>query len=325
MGRRSTVTKALAALLIGVGSLSAAPTVEPPGLAFRAFSPSSYWNQPLSNDAPADPRSKAMIRYLERDSAYPYIRLVGTEGDGGWGEPIYWVLPTDPVYNVRPTRYSLPDEFANIRIPVGAQPAATADGQMTIYDLTAGGIYKLWQARYNAGTDSWSAGGGSYYYLRSNGLHGSLDEADEPRNVGHRGNPPAIHAVRFDEIQAGSIDHALKISINTPSADHVWPMIGSDGDSLHRSAPPQGARLRIKPEVDLTKLDLSPAALIVARALQKYGAVVGDSSGAPASLKLENTVQEGRGALWEGVLSVDSLRAIPFDLYEVVALPRRNS
>jgi hypothetical protein len=318
------VTKALAALLIGVGSLSAVPVVEPPGTAFRAFSPSSYWNTPLPKSAPADPRSGAMIRYLERDSAYPYIRLVGTESDGGWGEPIYWALPTDSVYNVRSTRYSLPDEFKALRIPAGARPAATADGQMTIYDLTSGGVYKLWQARYDIATDRWSAGGGSYYYLRSNGLHGSLAESDEPRNVGHRGNPPALHAVRFDEIQAGSIDHVLKISINTPSVGHVWPMTGSDGDSSAPNAPPQGARLRIKPEVDLARLDLSPAALVIARTLQKYGAIVGDSSGAPASLKLENTVQEGRGRLWDGVLSVDSLQAIPFDLYEVVALPRRN-
>lgn len=318
------MTKALAALLIGVGSFTVAPVTEPPGTAFRAFKASSYWNKPLPRGAAADPRSAAMIRYLERDSAYPYIRVVGTEPSGGWGEPIYWALPLDPTYDVRSTRYSLPEEFRSLRIPVGAQPAATADGQMTIYDLTAGGVYKLWQAHYDVTTDTWSAGGGSYYYLRSNGLHGSLDEADEPRNAGHRGNPPALHAVRFDEIRAGSIDHVLKISINTPSIDHVWPMIGSDGDSTDPSAPPQGARLRIKPEVDLTKLGLSPAALVVAKALQKYGAVVGDSSGAPASLKVENTVQEGRGQLWDGLLSVDSLSAIPFNLYEVVALPRRN-
>jgi hypothetical protein len=220
------VTKALAALLIGVGSFSTVPVGDPPGTSFRAFPPWSYWNKPLPVEVQVDPESKAMTSSLERDSSYPYVRLAGTESTGGWGEPIYWAAPTDPVYNVKTTRYELPDEFKSLRIPLGAQPAATADAQMTVYDLVAGGVYKLWQARYHPATETWSAGGGAYYYLASNGLHGSLDEADQPRNTGHRGIPPSLHAVRFDEIRAGTIDHVLKISINNPSRDHVWPMIG---------------------------------------------------------------------------------------------------
>ena len=35
-------------------------------------------------------------------------------------------------------------------------------------------------------------------------------------------------------------------------------------------------------------------------------------------LKLENTVAEGRGWLWNGVLSARSLEAIPLSAYEVV-------
>ncbi|MDQ3986730.1 MAG: hypothetical protein M3280_09565 [Actinomycetota bacterium] len=310
---------ALVATLVGLGSIQVQiPSTPPLALGYRAFSAASYWNSPLPLDAPVDPRSRAMVAYLERDSAYDHIRLAGTESDGGWGEPIYWARPTDPVYNVRSTRYDLPNEFSSIRIPLGARPAATPDRQMTIYDLLGGGVYKLWQARYDPGSDTWTAGGGSFYYLRSNGLHGSLKESDEPRNDGHRGVPPAIHAVRWDEIRTGAIDHVLKVSINTPAMRHAWPMIGSDGDSLDPSAPPQGARLRIKPSVDLSQLDLSPAALVLATALQRYGVIVGDSSGAAVSMKLENTVQEGRGARWEGVLAADSLKAIPFDMFEFV-------
>ena len=65
-------------------------------------------------------------------------------------------------------------------------------------------------------------------------------------------------------------------------------------------------------------LGLSPAALVIATSLQRYGAVIGDQSGGPAALKVENTVAEGRGWLWSGILGADSLRAIPLSAFEVI-------
>jgi hypothetical protein len=309
---------AACATLAMIASLFAAPTATGAVDVYRPFSADSYWNTPLPTTAPTDERSQAIIDFLKADSSHPYLRVIGTESSGGWGEPIFWTKPTDPVYNVVATRYTLPKEFASVRIPVSARVPVTSDAQMTIYDMEKGAVYKLQKAVYNAATDRWSAGGGSFYYLGSNGLHGSLPESNDKRNSGHRGNPPSLHAVRWDEIQSGSIDHMLKIAVNTAHQDHVWPMTGSDGDSTNPSAPPQGARLRIKASVDLSRLGLTPPALVIARALQDYGAVVGDSSGGPTALKVENTVLEGRGWLWNGVLSATALQEIPFDMFEVV-------
>jgi hypothetical protein len=289
--------------------------------AFRAFSWNSYWNTPLPADAPIDPRSSAFIDYLNSDNSADYLRVVGTESSGGWGEPIFWAEPSDPVYKVKQTRYTLPEAFATgIRIPREARVPSTSDAQMTIYDLAEGSVYKLQKAVYDSETDTWSAGGGSWYATASNGLHRSFEESDDDRNHGHRGIPPATHAVRFDEIEAGRIDHALKIAVNTAHQEAVWPMTNSDGDSVDPAALPQGARLRIKTSVDLNKLNLGPAARVIAEALQGYGAVVGDSSGSNSNLKVENTVVEGKGWLWKDVLSATSLQAIPFDSYEVVRL-----
>jgi hypothetical protein len=38
------------------------------------------------------------------------------------------------------------------------------------------------------------------------------------------------------------------------------------------------------------------------------------------SLKVENTVAQGRGWLWKDVLSVDSLESIPLNDYEFIRL-----
>jgi hypothetical protein len=63
---------------------------------------------------------------------------------------------------------------------------------------------------------------------------------------------------------------------------------------------------------------------VIAQALQRYGAVVGDQSGSSVVIKVENTVAEGRGYLWSGVLTANSLATIPLDAYEVVKLGYRG-
>jgi hypothetical protein len=98
----------------------------------------------------------------------------------------------------------------------------------------------------------------------------------------------------------------------------VFPLVGSDGVSSNPSAPPEGVRIRIKKSVDLGSLNLSPSAVVVAQALQDYGGVIGDQSGDNVILKVENTVAEGRGRLWEGVLNAGSLSAIRLDDFKVV-------
>jgi hypothetical protein len=86
-------------------------------------------------------------------------------------------------------------------------------------------------------------------------------------------------------------------------------MVGSDGDSTDPNAPPEGLRFRIKPTVDLAALKLDPQTLVIAKALQRYGFYIGDSSGTTA-LKVEDTRIEGRGELWH--MAPTALCGLPF-------------
>jgi hypothetical protein len=156
--------------------------------------------------------------------------------------------------------------------------------------------------------------------MASNGIVGSLKQSNEKRNYGHRGVPPSTYAVTYREIMNGSIDHLLRIAVDTTKCAHVFPMSGDECGTYAATAPPEGTIIRINQSVDLESLGLSAPALVVARALQTYGAVIGDQSGASVELKLENVVAEGRGWLWNGVLSPTSLSKIPLSSYEVVKL-----
>jgi len=286
------------------------------------FSVNSYWNTPLKKDAPVNNWSAEIISYLKSDNSPDYIQFSGTGSDGSWGNPVYWAAKSDHAYRIKNETDcpDLPPEMGAMRIPHGAEADPTDDASMTVYDLTKGVVYALWRASYSSSSDTWSSCGGSVYYVASNGLAGSLPQSDEPRNQGHRGVPPSAFAVRWDEIQAGEIDHVLKIAVDTTKCRHVFPMTGDECGSTNKNAPSEGSRIRIKRSVDLTKLGLSAAGLVVATALQKYGAIISDQSSGSASLKVENVVAEGRGWLWKDVLNVDSLSKVPFGDYEVMQI-----
>ncbi len=282
---------------------------------FRAFTPSSYWNTPATG-APLHPDSQAIIAFLRSDNATNGCPRLSGIGSNRWGMPIYWALPSDPEYHVESTKYDVPPEFANVRIPRGARAMEGADGEMVVYDLDRGTVIQLYRAKYDEERDTWTVRGGSIAYLSSNGLDGSLPESDDRRNRGaFRGYNGAVVAIRVDEVKNGSVDHVVKVGVNTAHVGHVFPMTGSDGDSEERGAPKQGMRLRIRSDVDLERYELHPQALVIARALQTYGMMVADSTGGPVELKLEDT--EGRtDTAWE--IGEDALCSIPIDLYEVV-------
>ena len=294
-------------------------TLSPAQAVYRPFADRSYWNRALPNYAPRHPRSQEIMAFLRADNDTNFIRLAGATETGEWGMPIYWPGDGAPIYDVgRNCPVAQPREFNRVRIPRGARPDPTADAAMTIVDRIRGVVYGFHHARYDRGHDRWTACGGTVYYLRSNGLHGDLKASDEHRNRGHRGIPPPVMAVRFDEVRAGRIGHVLKIAVHTTRCRHVFPMIDDECGTWNRDAPPEGTRIRIRPGVNLRRIRLSPAAMVIARALQRYGAVIGDQTGGPIVLKLENTIAERRGFKWKGIFTPTSLERIPLRLFEVI-------
>jgi hypothetical protein len=270
------------------------------GKPLRAFTPDSWWNAPVPADAPSNPDAEAILRYMSTapEAGEGCLRFAGTQ-DSPWGQPVYWAQPGDPTYDVSVKRDDPPPELRTVRIPRGAVSARNNDGSMTVFDVERGYVVAFTDAHYDDAQDRWSASGATVTYLQSNGLDVRTGQASDQRNQGsHRGNNGATMMVRYDEAEAGRIDHVLKVASGPEvSTRYVFPMVGSDGDSTDPDAPPQGLRFRIKPSVELERLGLDRQTLVIARALQKYGFYIGDSSGVTA-LKLEDTRLEGRGELW---------------------------
>src|SRR5205823_11941164 len=100
------------------------------------------WNTPLPKNAPVDPDSHALLRFLSRRSAENFISLGGTGRTGEWGMPIYKAVRGDPVYDISSTcPLAMPPEFNHVRIPIGARADPTSDAAMTVYDGGLGFVF----------------------------------------------------------------------------------------------------------------------------------------------------------------------------------------
>lgn len=273
----------------------------------RPFKATSWWNTPLGA-APIDPYSRAYIRDSQKMAhTQNYLKLVL----GDWGMPFYRALRSDPLYRINPSN----GPTVTVHIPAHARQQPTSDASLTVVDPATHKAVGLSGARYDAGGHRWTATGASRYWLWSAGIEESL-RGGTNGNRGHRGIPSPMQVVTKGEVLSGAINHRLALywwetASSTPTGrDAYFPM--SNSESGKNGIVPEGIVLRIKRSVDLKAKHLSPAALVVARALQKYGAVVGDNSGSGNNLKLQSNAD------WTRLLNKDSLRSIPWSDYVFV-------
>lgn len=81
--------------------------------------------------------------------------------------------------------------------------------------------------------------------------------------------------IRWDEIQAGSINHAIRITLSL-TYKHIWPA-SHDATSGGPLNPPLGLRVRIKKSLDCS--GLSTTNQIICTAGKKYGFIIADNGG----------------------------------------------
>jgi len=80
--------------------------------------------------------------------------------------------------------------------------------------------------------------------------------------------------VRLAEVQAGVIDHAIRVTFNTTQASYILPATHA-ASSSGSPYPPMGLRLRMKASVDTS--GYTAASQVIMAALKKYGLMVADN------------------------------------------------
>ena len=248
-------------------------------------------------------------------------RLKADFGSGLWdGGPIgipYTVIPgSQPLVDVElgyddsdPGPYRVP---AAPNIEGG--PDADGDRHVLLVDRDRCELSELWDSHPN-GDGTWYAGSAARFDLRSNAMRtAGATSADAA------GLPILPGLVRYEEVAAGRIDHAIRITVPRTADRYVWPASHEAG-SGGADTPPMGAWLRLKASVDESRFDPAVRPIIVA--LKTHGAVVADNgsawylSGAPDD-RWDNdelaTLRNVRGSDFE-VVDAGRLRVAP-DSYQ---------
>jgi len=305
---------------IGVNAVEASET--PVGL---PFSPQSFWNTPLPSDTSPAPDSASLVDdFIQQyQDAYGTVAINTTS----YSSPVYTVPAGQPTVTVTPlnclgygTPAQLPDELSAVPIPPGATPAAGSDADMIIYQPATDSEWELWRAADNNGSWTACAGGKIQDVSSSDGVF------PDPLGVAASGLSLLAGQIHLSDIASGSINHALEVQVpETAQGTVVAPADRTDGWSTASDAIPEGTRFRLDPDVDLASLGLSPAALEIATALQRYGMIVSDTSGAVSLIAQDPSPQMAAGApnpydAWFGTTpSYDVLNDVPWQDLEVIS------
>ena len=148
------------------------------------------------------------------------------------------------------------------------------DRHALILDTSACKLYELF------GLKGKKAGSGAIWSLGSNSLR-----PDGWTSADAAGLPLLPGLARYDEVAAGSIDHALRFTAQHTRKAHVWPARHDASSLTDPNLPPMGLRLRLKASFDIN--GFPPQARVVLEALKRYGMMVADNgsnwyiSGAP--------------------------------------------
>ena len=227
------------------------------------FPADNIWNTPASG-LPVDAASRAYVEAM--GAGLPLHADFGAAA----GIP-YAVTAGAPEADVNFDAYGGESDPGPYRIPGNAPVENGGDGHLVVVDMGACRLYELFQARHD-GERRWTASAGARYDLRSNRLRPagwtSADAAGLPIFPG---------LVRYDEVKAGRIGHALRFTTRRTRAAFVWPARHRASSSNDPALPPMGQRFRLKATVDLS--GFSPEARVILTALKEYGMILADNGG----------------------------------------------
>lgn len=305
----------------------------PPPAPFRFFSPQSIWNAPLPADAPVDPESSALATALREEVSR---ELEGRTGPAisttSYSVPVYRVPADQPTVPVRlTTKFSVPalvSAWSAVPLPDAAQAAAGSDGHLVVWQPSSDRLWEFWRLSRSEG--AWQApwGGALQHVSTSSGTYGpeAWPGANGTWGAAASGLSIAGGLITLEELERGEIDHALAISLpQIRSGVYASPATRTDGRSLDPLSLPEGAHLRIDPNLDLSKMRLPRLTRMLAEAAQRYGIVVRDIAGS-VTFYGEDPTQTGTNpyfgtsGYFEGNFAGKALATFPWDRLQVLQM-----
>ena len=178
----------------------------------------------------------------------------------------------------------------------------SGDRHTVVVDRDTCRLYETWATRKSG--SSWRAGSGAQWNLSSNALR-----PDTWTSADAAGLPILPGLLRFDEVQALAVDHAIRFTTDVTDRSYVWPARHQAGSVNDPTYPPMGARFRLKASYPISA-SLRPDTRAVLVAMKRYGLVLADN-GSPWFF------QGTADTRWPEEL-LDELKRIPASQFEAV-------
>lgn len=294
----------VAAALVRPATPSYALTRSPiAGTTCHAFPVTNWWHADVSR-LPVNRLSRTWLAHMSiRRNLHPDFGPSYGAGPA-YGIPITVVGGTHPKVSVR---FDYADESDHVGYPLGSDTRieggrnSTGDRHAIVVDKSTCRLYETWLTRYVGGR--WRAGSGATWSLKSNRLR-----PDGWTSADAAGLPILPGLLRWNEVRAGYVDHAIRFTTDLTSSHHLWPARHDAGFTSSWAYPPMGARFRLRASYDASRL--GPEARVVVRAMKRYGLVLADN-GSPWYFQGE------QNARWPTRL-IDDLKRIPASAFVAV-------
>jgi hypothetical protein len=231
----------------------------------QIFLADSPWNTPVDT-AEVDPNSAAIIANIgANDEVHPDF---GANWNGGpFGIPYVVVGGDQPLV---PVSFYYDDESdpGPYPIPPNAPVEPGSDRHVLVVDRDNWVLYEMFDAqRSGAG---WEAGSGAVWDMKTNHYRpAGWTSADAA------GLPILPGLVRYDEVAAGEISHALRFTVQVTRKAYLFPASHWASNNTDPLRPPMGMRVRLKASYEIS--GFPPQARVILAALKKYGMMVADN------------------------------------------------
>jgi hypothetical protein len=238
---------------------------------FVPFPSDNLWNEDISS-APVDPNSTAIINFI--GASVPLHPDFGSSlYDGSIiGIPYEVVDSSQGPVTINFTAYGDESDPGPMPIPLDApiegDPNPSGDQHVLVLDNANCWLYELYDASPNG--SAWNAGSAAVWDLI----------ADEQRpytwtSADAAGLPILPGLVRYDEVGAGQINHAIRFTLQSSRAAFIPPASHWAANSTNALAAPMGMRMRLKASFDIS--GFSAANQVILTALKKYGMIMADN------------------------------------------------
>ncbi len=250
--------------------------------ALEVFPPDNAFNQ-LVDHWPLHPNSKNIVASMGADKPFRYnpdmgfilvppdqprvrVKLVEYPGESDAGP---YPVPNNIPIEGWPAFYQRDSKTSTTLETVQRRPSQyEGDRHAIVVDPANRVLYEFFT--FGKTADGWAAGQASIFDLKTNKLR-----PDGWTSADAAGLPIFPAVVRYDELQRGIVEHAMRVTVRRSRREYVSPATHYASSLTDENLPRMGERLRLRGDFDIR--EFSPPVRAILKGLKKYGMFVADN------------------------------------------------